>query len=313
MQVIKKLYSQPRLLLGLSILLVFGLVAMAAPLLAPPQAEDPYLLPRDGFKPVPLPPNADHPLGTLPDQYDVFHGVVWGTRVAFRMGLLITAGRMVIGVVLGLIAGYYGGWLDNLLMRITDAFMAFPIMAVAVVALALFGESRRMLEGGYWLVGNRKLEHVLILTLIGFGWMQYARLVRGNVLKERSQEYVEAAVALGLPNRRIMARHVLPNVTQGLFVLVAADISAAVVLMAAFNFLGLSVTPNGAPTADWGQMLSVSRDWIIGVPGNPFGYWFTYLPPSLALLLFSVGWNLLGDGLRRALDPRLQGRQGVAG
>ena len=147
-------------------------------------------------------------------------------------------------------------------------------------------------------------EGVVIITLVVFGWMAYARMVRGNVLAEREKEYMQAATASGVGGRRIMFRHLLPNVTQGLFVLVASDIGAVVVLVATFTFIGLIPPPYGQMEADWGQMLVASRDWIIGSPANAFEHWYTYLPVSLAVVLFSVGWNLIGDGLGEILDPR---------
>jgi peptide/nickel transport system permease protein len=279
---------------GLLIVLAFALVALAAPLLAPPQSKTPYLMPSDGYSAVPQPPSAKHPLGTLTGQYDVYYGLVWGARVAFRIGLLVTLGRALIGVLLGLFSGALGGWVDGLLMRLTDAFLSFPIMAAVLVMLAFFTDP-------LWLqmkvVGNNTIP----LALVFFGWMNYARLIRGNVLAERGKEYVQAGIAVGAGRARLIFRHILPNATQGLLVLAAADIGAMVALAAVFNYLGLS---GRQPLADWGQMLNLSRDWVIGSGDNAFAHWHTYLPPSLAVVLFSIGWNLIGDGLRDLLDPR---------
>lgn len=298
LRIIQGVLSKPGLAVGGLILLAFGVIAIAAPLLAPPEGESPYLLPRDGLASLPKPPCPSHPLGTMSGQYDVFYGLVWGTRVAFRIGLSITLGRALIGVLWGLLSGYYGGLLDALLMRITDAFMAFPIVAVAMVMVALFRQP-------LWLepMGGR-IEQIIILTLVLFGWMPYARLVRGNVLAERHKQYIEAALSVGALNRRILFRHLLPNVTQGLFVLIASDIGAMTVLVAAFSFIGLTGGFN--PRADWGEMLSIARNWVIGTRGNAFEYWYTYLPASLCIVLFALGWNLVGDGLRDVLDPRLR-------
>jgi len=308
LQIIKGILSKPGLAVGGLIVLAFAVVAMAAPLIAPPVEEEfPYVLPKDGFSPIPKPPCPGHPLGTMTGQYDVFHGLVWGTRLAFRIGLLITLGRVLVGVLLGLISGRYGGLLDVIIMRMTDAFMAFPIVAAALVMVALFGQPRwSLLAGGRAIMGSR-IEQIVILTLILFGWMQYARLMRGNVLAERDKEYTQAAISVGALNRHILFRHLLPNATQGLFVLIASDIGAMMVLVAVFSFIGLTGGLTGEPVADWGQMLSMSRNWIIGMPSDAFKYWYTYLPPSLAIVLFSVGWNLIGDGLRDVLDPRFTG------
>ncbi len=149
---------------------------------------------------------------------------------------------------------------------------------------------------------------MLVFCLIAFGWMQYARLVRGNVLVEREKEYIQAALSVGVRAPRLIFRHLLPNIPQGLLVLIASDIGAMVVLAAVFTFLvgvdGMSAAISGG--ADWGRMLSASRNWVITARSSPFKYWYTYLPPSAALVLFSIGWNLVGDGLRDVLDPRLR-------
>lgn len=299
------IFANLALSLGILIVLAFALVAVAAPWLAPPE-DEPFQIPRDGIGVTPLPPRPGHPLGTLAHQYDVFYGIVWGTRVAFVVGVLVTVGRALVGILVGLLSGYYGGWLDRVLMRLTDAFMAFPILAVAMVVLTWYrGVWWFTWTGEYTLLGS-KLERLVILTLIAFGWMQYARLIRGNVLVERDKEYVQAARSIGAPSWRIIRKHVFPNATQGLFALMAADIGAVVVLMTVLNFLGLTSNASGNPTANWGEMLNVSRDWMVGTPGQPFAYWYTYVPPALAIVFFSMGWNLVGDGLRNLLDPRLR-------
>jgi len=292
------------LVVGLSIVAILLLIASFAPLLAPPQQEARYQLPRDGISRVPVPPSSAHPLGTLPGQYDVYYGLIWGTRVAFRVSLSVMLGRALVGTLVGLIAGYMGRFIDGVLMRLTDAFMAFPIMAAAMVMLALFGSSREQAirTGNPQAVWNQ-LNSIVIAATIVFGWMQYARLVRGNVLVERGKAYVESAVSLGASRWRILFRHLLPNATDGLLVLMASDVGAILVLVSAFHFIGLTLVPGGELSADWGQMLSVSRDWIVGTPASAFEYWYTYLVPSGAILLFSVGWNLVGDGLRELLDP----------
>jgi peptide/nickel transport system permease protein len=305
-RVIRRCLSNLGLVVGSLIIFAFVIVALAAPLIAPPEDESPYLLPRDGFKLVPKPPGPDHPLGTMAGQYDIFYGLVWGTRVAFWIGLSITLGRALVGVLLGLTSGYYGGLIDAIIMRMTDAFMAFPVMAAVIVTVALFGGPPRgwMLEPRVTLV--TLVEPYIVLTLILFGWMPYARLMRGNVLAEQNKEYIQATTSVGASSRRILFRHLLPNVTRGLFVLAASDIGAMVALVAMLTFLGLARGSWGVQTANWGEMLNLSRDWIIGTATNAFEYWYTYLPPSMAIVFFSIGWNLMGDGLRDVLDPRLR-------
>jgi peptide/nickel transport system permease protein len=287
----------PGLLLGVVIVLSFVALAIAAPIVAPPEGGDPYTMPRASYRVEPEPPRPGYPLGTTEQSYDIFHGLVWGTHIAFRIGLAVTAARLVIGTVVGLVSGYYGGWLDAVIMRITDAFLAFPIIPATLVMLVFLSPM-----GLGRLTAGSGIDMVIILSLIVFGWMQYARLVRGNVLAERAKQYVEAAIALGARGPHIIWRHILPNIPQGLFVLAASDVGAMVVLSAVFTFLGLS---GRRGLADWGWMLNVGRNWIIGTPGNAFQYWYTYIPPISAIVLFSVGWSLIGDGLRDVLDPRV--------
>jgi peptide/nickel transport system permease protein len=179
-------------------------------------------------------------------------------------------------------------------MLITDSFLAFPVVAAALVMVSVFG--------GTFLAGRSGGEgRVISLSLVLFGWMQYARLIRGNVMVEKEKEHVRAAISIGAPHRRIIFRHILPNATQGLWVMVASDVGVMVTTVAALTFIGLTVS---RPSADWGMMLKYARNWIIGTPGNAFQYWYTYVPAILAVVVFSIGWNLIGDGLITALDPR---------
>lgn len=300
--------TSPSLVAGTLIVAAFALVALAAPLIAPPPAgaETPYFLPRHGIGPEPEPPSAAHPLGLMSRKYDIFYGIVWGTRLAFLSGVLVTAGRLILGVAIGLVAGYAGRWVDGLLMRITDAFLSFPIIAAGMVMIVIFGREIELSWYGYVRLIPHREEQVMLVALTIFGWMSYARLVRGNMLSEREKEYALAARATGAGRFRIMLRHLWPNARQGLLVLAASDIGVVVITLALFVFVGLITPPYEGLEADWGQMLAVARDWIVGSPSNAFAYWYTYVPISTTILLFSVGWNLVGDGLRRLLDPRLR-------
>ena len=299
--------TRPSLVAGTLIVLVLAVVALAAPLLAPtPEGEDPGIVPRYGYSPVPTPPSAEHPLGLMSKQYDVFYGLVWGTRRAFYAGLLVTGARLLVGVVLGLLAGYWGGWLDAVLMRITDGFLSFPIVAAAMVMVSLYGVEMYINPQGVAHLMPARQESIVMGALVVFGWMSYARLIRGNVLAEREKEYIQAARATGVRSWRMLLRHLLPNVTQGLFVMAASDVGAVVVLLATFAFIGLFTSPFGFMETDWGQMLTAGRDWIVGSSRGLFEYWHVYLPVSAAIVLFSVGWSLVGDGLRDVFDPRLR-------
>ena len=298
MRALRRVLGTPELITGALMVMAFAIVAVAAPVIAPPSdGDEPYLIPADGFDLAPKPPGDGHLLGTMERGRDIAYGLIWGARVAFQVGLTITLGRFVLGLLLGLASGYTGGVTDAIIMRATDAFLAFPVVAAVLVMVAFFG-------GGWVSILRGGADRVILLTLILFGWMPYARMVRGNVLVEREKEYVMAAISVGASHRRIVFRHVLPNATRGLFVLVASDIGAMVVLVAVFSYLGLS---GGEALADWGQMLNLARNWVVGARSEAFKYWYTYIPPSAAIVLFSAGWNLIGDGLRVALDPRWRG------
>lgn len=296
----------PSLVIGILLVSILALVALAAPLIAPtPEGESSGIIPHYGRSPLPTPPSAEYPLGLLPNQYDVLYGLVWGARRAFAAGLLVTAARLLLGVALGLLSGYAGGWLDSLLMRITDGFLSFPIMAAAMVMVSLYGVELFIFPDGISRLMPAREESIVVAALVIFGWMSYARLVRGNVLAEREKEYIQAARAVGLRPLRIALRHMLPNASEGLFVLAASDIGAVVVLLATFAFLGFFTSPFGFMEADWGQMLSAARNWVIN-SGGALKYWYTFLPVSAAIILFSLGWNLIGDSLRDTLDPYLR-------
>lgn len=308
------------LIIGLALILGFLGIALAAPVLAPPTGDFPeltYIIPRDGYKDYPLPPNSDHPLGTLPDQYDIYYGLVWGTRRAFIVGISITLGRAIIGVILGLISGYYKGIFSSLILRITDAFMSMPSIVAAALMFALFGELAlpSFSPGGGFsdptglLQSENRNVFIIVLSLILFGWMQYARLIRANVISEREKEYVQAAKSVGAPNRRVIFKHILPNGIKGLFVLIASDIGSMVAVVSLFYFIGLIGKYPYGLVADWGQILSESRDWIVGPPNQPFLYWYTYLPAISAIALFTIAWSMVGDGLRDLFDPRNSSRR----
>jgi len=302
---LRALLDHPALLAGSLIVLVFLGIAILAPTIAPPEdVHAPQYIPRYGNSPNPQPPEPGHPLGRLSFQYDVFYGLIWGTRFALTMGLIVTLCRLLLGVAVGLLAGASGGLLDALLMRIADAVMAFPMIAAAVVMLALFGYEGEMWPSGWYNLVPSRQDQIVMLTLVMFGWVPYARLMRGNVLVEREKTYIKAARSVGVPTWRLVLRHLFPNSTYGLIALGSSDIGAVVVLITAFTFIGLE--PDQTMHAEWGRMLSTSRDWIIGAPSTAFKYWYTYVPVSAAIVLFSTGWSLVGDGLRDALDPRLR-------
>jgi len=286
--ILYQLRRNPLSIIGITIILIFVVVAIFAPLIAPPPEGhiNHYMIPRYGYSPTPKPPDAEHRFGTTQGQYDIFYGVIWGTRSAFYVGLVVIGSVLVIGIVLGSLAGYFGGIVDEVIMRITDIFLAFPPLILAMAITVALGPSLNS----------------VILALIIVSWPVYTRLVRGDILSVREEDYVEATRGIGSSHARIILRHILPNSIYPTLVMASLDIGAVVLSAAALSFLGL-----GAPEgyADWGQMIQFARNWIVGLPGNPFAYWYTVTIPGLFILFFVLGWNLLGDAFRDILDPRL--------
>jgi len=287
----RQLVRNPLSLAGLVIIGIFIIIAIFAPLIAPaPEGHlNPYMIPRDSFWAAPRPPNEQHIFGTTEGQYDIFYGVIWGTRSAFQVALVVMAISVLIGIVLGSLAGYFGGVLDEVIMRITDIFLAFPALILAMAIVTIIGPS---------------LKSVMIALTVVW-WPSYARLIRGDILQVREEDYVEAARGLGASSGRVILRHVLPNAIYPSLIMASLDIGAVVLSAAALSFLGLG-SPEGY--ADWGQMTEFARNWMVGPPGDPFKYWYAVITPGVFILFFVLGWNLLGDAFRDILDPRLARR-----
>jgi len=297
---------------GLILIVCFVCIAMAAPVLAPPiNPNDPYKIPRDGFKAEPQPPGSEwrvrppavpfwwktitgheewvHLLGTSQGQYDIYYGIVWGTRTAFKTSLIVLFCTLLLGMVVGAVSAYFGGWVDNVLMRIVDIMMVLPdTMATLILAAVLTP------------VIGRSLLPALI-ALITFGWMGFARFIRGDILSVKERDYILAAHVLGVKDSRILFRHILPNAIFPTLVLASLGVGNVVMAFAGLSFLGIG-TELGY--ADWGQVLSFARNWIT----NLHTYWYIIVFPGLMLGLFVLSWNLVGDALRDVLDPRLRGK-----
>jgi peptide/nickel transport system permease protein len=197
----------------------------------------------------------------------------------------------VVGLLVGLIASFYGGWIDEVLMRFTDIIFAFPYLILCMTLVVVLVP-----------IGYARLDAVVIAMII-VGWPGYARIIRGEVLRVKNEDYVEAAKSVGCSDARVIARHILPNSIYPVLVVFTLDIGTIVLAAAALSFLGL-----GAPVgyADWGVIISLSEDWIYGSPANPFGFWYTFIIPGVFISTFVLGWNLLGDALRDILDPTLR-------
>jgi len=257
---------------GLLLTVALVLVAIAAPLLAPfdPNAQDTIRRLE--------PPSHSHPLGLDNLGRDVLSRIIWGARVSLRVGFSVVILASLVGITLGAMAGYFGGWMDTVIMRVTDILLAFPGILLAIALVAVLGPS---------------LNNV-VLALVIIGWVGYARLVRGQVLKVREMEYVTAAKALGARSPRVIALHVLPNVLNPVIVMATLGLAGAILSEAALSFLGLGVQP---PTPSWGAMLTSGRQYL-GI-ANHLAIW-----PGVAIMLAVMGLNFLGDGLIDALDPK---------
>jgi len=281
-----QLRRNPLSIIGMTIILIFVIIALLAPVIAPPPegVPDPYQIPRFGFSPTPQPPSIEHPFGLTEGQYDIFYGMIWGTRSAFRVGLVVIAAVVAIGIILGSIAGYLGGIVDEIIMRIADIFLAFPSLILSMAITVALGPSLNSV--------------ILALTIVS--WPVYTRLIRGDILAVREEDYVESAKGIGASHFRVIIRHILPNSIYPTLVMASLDIGALVLSAAALSFLGL-----GAPEgyADWGQMIQFARNWIVGPPSNPLAYWYTVTIPGLFILFFVLGWNLIGDAFRDILVP----------
>ena len=285
-----RIFRNPSAIIGFTLLLFFAAVAVFAPYIAPPKyAHNPYLMPHKGFSPTPKPPTAKNIFGTTAGQYDIFYGAVWGTRTAFKIGLFVVAIAALVGVALGVVSGYYGGIIDEILMRIVDIVFAIPLLVLTMAIVVAFG---------------RGLDNVMI-ALAMVQWRNYVRVMRSGILTLRELDFVLAAKVMGVSNIKIMIRHILPNGIYPVLVMAFMDIGSMVIVAAFMSFIGL-----GAPKgyADWGQMVALARNYIVGPPDDPLKYWYTIAIPGGCIVLFVLAWNLIGDALRDAFDPKQRRR-----
>lgn len=321
MSALKRWLSNRELVVGTLLSILFLAAAAARPVLAPDQAVPPeargglslpeyFRVVREmGRQPLPQPPNEFAPLGTTRNQIDVYYALLWGVGDALRFGLIVAGGAALLGSLVGLLSGYWGGWPNWFLMRMTDGFLTFPLIA-GIVLSNLFreylymqsstGRSALDVQGPLF---SPPVEFLLSFEflLILFTWMPYARLVNSLVLRLRSTEFVEAARALGAGGGRIMLRHLMPNSLAPVIVLLSRDIGGVVLLEAALSFTGFG------GRSVWGQLLAAGKDYIYGFKGNPLTYWWVFVPTSLAIILFGVAFGLLGDGLNDLLNPHKNG------
>ncbi len=288
MDSLRRVLKNPLGATGVAIILFWAVVALLAPLLAPPRNPDqPYTMRRVGYSSLPSAPSPRAVLGTTGGGYDIFYGMVWGARNSFKVGLIVVSCTLTIGVLLGGVGAYLGGAVDMLVMRVTDLFMSFPFLIAVIIVSIVLGKG----------------QDKVILALIVFGWRQYARVTRSEVLSVKNKDFVTAARTIGVDEWKIFLFHVLPNSIFPVLVLGFIDIGVTVLIAASMSFIGVGAEPG---YADWGQMINFSRNWLLGIEGKPLFYWYTYAFPSVAIVTFVLGWTLVGDTLRDVLDPKLR-------
>lgn len=271
-RVLAKFLKNRSALFGAIIVLFFVAVALVAPLVAP---FDPV---KPSFMTIRKPPSAIFWFGTDELGRDVFSRMVWGARASLSAGVVSVAIAVLLGVPFGLVSGYFGGWIDAVISRSTDAMLAIPFLIFAIALAAFLGPS---------------LTNAMIA--IGLSAMPiFIRLTRGQVLSVKAEDYVEGARAIGLPDFWILLRYILPNVIPPILVQATLTIASAIIAEASLSFLGLGQQP---PNPSWGSMLNTAKNFMEQAP------WMSFFPGS-AIFLIVLGFNLLGDGLRDALDPR---------
>ena len=296
--------------LGCSLILVYVVFAVGAPYISPdnPKSPGPFMLVGRRAERKPIPPNEKAVLGMLPNGIDVYHALVWGARDALQFGLIVTFSTSIFGILYGAIAGLATERVSVLMLRMADAFLAFPPIAGLVFLQQLFAATVTAFGGFYfsneWFgrvievrgpmtVIQYLLEHInpLMLSLIVFSWMPFARLVRSRVITLRQTDFIQAARALGASRFWLIRKHLMQNATGPAMVLAARDVGGVVLFQATLTFIGIG------GDSIWGAMLAQGRNWIIGSGGTLFTYWWVFLPPTLAVMVFGIAWNIVGDGL----------------
>lgn len=259
---------------GLILVATLFLVSILAPWLAP---YDPNHI---DINAILMPPDTNHLMGTDSLGRDVLSRIIYGARISLKVGFVAVGLATLIGVILGALAGYYGGWVDNVLMRLVDLMLCFPTFFLILAVIAL-------LEPSIW----------NIMVIIGVtSWMGVARLVRAEFLSLKEREFIQAARALGARDSRIIFRHLLPNALAPVMVSATLGVAGAILTESALSFLGLGVQP---PTPSWGNILTAGKDNI------EIAWWLSVFP-GLAILITVLSYNLLGEGIREAIDPRLK-------
>ena len=306
--------------LGIGLVGLFILVAISAPILAPPPADQDFSPYRDvievkGLQPTP--PGSGAFLGTVYDgalgyQLDIWYSLVWGTRSALIFGVIVVGLAAVFGVFVGATSAFIGGITDIIGMGVTDAFLALPVIAGVVffhqfLLILLRGSGDVLVYGNnlYFFMADVTPYQEFLMSIdpigpafITLSWMPYARIMNSVVVRTRQEPYVQAAQALGAGPLHLIFRHIIPNSISPAIALAARDIGYLVLLQAGFAFIGLT------DRSIWGMLLAAGRNWIIGPSTNPFLHWWVFIPTTLAIVLFGVGWNLLGDSINDWVSHR---------
>ena len=270
----KRFWKNRMAVVGSVIVVLLFIVSLLAPWLAPydPNAID--------LKNVLAPPSGGHPFGTDPLGRDVLSRMIWGAGISLKVGFVATGIALLIGTMLGAVAGYYGRWVDAVIMRFVDIMLCFPAFFLILAVIAL-------LEPSIW----------NIMIVIGLtGWMGVTRLVRADFISLKERDFVQAARVIGAGDLRIIFLHILPNAMASVLVTATLGVAGAILTESALSFLGIGVQP---PTPSWGNILTAGKDNI------DIAWWLSFYP-GLAILITVLGYNLLGEGIRDALDPRLR-------
>jgi len=325
--ILRRLLTRWQSILTVIAVLLIIIVAAAAPILAPvanPEGSPWFKIICERVTCFPEPPGMTLPLGSI-SEFDVYHTLIWGFRQSLIFGLLTASITALIGTTLGLVSAYYGGWQDKLIMRICDAFFAFPIVAgVALFAqvsilLTISAQDQRSVlmtaansNPNFFqniaLVAADKVPNIfqniilnadpIFLALILFSWMGYTRIIHSQVLQVKKEEYVKAARASGARSLRIIFMHILPNSITPAIVMATRDIGRMVVIQSSLTFIGV-----GGSSA-WATLLNHGKNWIIGPGGNLLNRWWIFLPITLALVFFGVTWGFVGDELNHWMNPK---------
>lgn len=274
MEAWQSFYKNKLALAGLGIVIFFIILAIIAPFIAPYSFKEQVLADRLQA------PSSEHWFGTDDFGRDIFSRIVYGARISLWVGFFSVLGSVVAGTALGIIAGYYGRWVDAIISRIFDIMLAFPSILLAIAVVAILGPSLQ-----------NALIAIAVINIPNFG-----RLVRSKVLSIKQEEYIMAARAVGMKDTRILFRHILPNSVSPVIVQATLAIATAIIEAAALGFLGLGAQ---APTPEWGKMLADSKQYLVQAP-------WTLFFPGIAIMLTVLGFNLMGDGLRDVLDPKMK-------